>query len=194
MQYVIWGAAEFPAELTRMNGAMPLAAGDMLVLEGPWPLGSTALAYVADDDVLATLPPHASTTSGAFAVAGFEAPGDGGAFVIAAHRMLDAEAFRPYAEAIPGLLKSFGVRSLARGGTVTRIAGAFAPDRGVVLEFPSVEAVVEFYTSPVYAPLLDLRLRTTDPRFVVLARDGKIPAPARERAEAFLAARARPRL
>lgn len=191
MQYVIWGAAQFPAELTRMNGALPLASGDMLVLEGPWPLASTALAYAANDAALANLSPHASGTAGAFAVAGIDEPGDGGAFVIAAHRMRDAEGFRPYAEAIPGMLERSGVRSLARGGTVTRIAGAFAPDRGVVLEFPSVEAVLDFYTSPDYAPLLDLRLRTTDPRFIVLSRNGTIPAPARKRAEAFLRERAR---
>jgi uncharacterized protein (DUF1330 family) len=103
--------------------------------------------------------------------------------------MLDPESFRPYGAAIPELLQRFGVRSLARGGTVTRLAGEFAPDRGVVLEFPSVEAVVDFYTSEVYAPLLKLRLRTTDPRFVVLSRSGAIPAQVRERAQAFTRAR-----
>jgi uncharacterized protein (DUF1330 family) len=189
MQYVIWGAAEFPTELTPMNGVEPLATGEMLVLEGPWPLGSTALAYCADDASLAPLPPHASTTSGAFAVEGIDAPAQGGAFVIAAHKMLDPNGFRPYGEAIPSMLRSFGVRSLARGGKVTPLAGTFVPDRGVVLEFPSVEAVVDFYTSEVYAPLLKLRLRTTDPRFVVLSRSGTIAPAVRQRAEAFVRAR-----
>jgi uncharacterized protein (DUF1330 family) len=193
MQYVVWGASEFPAELTQMNGGEPLAAGDMLVLEGPWPLGSTALAYFADEAGLAALPSHASTTSGAFSVEGMEAPGSGGAFVIAAHMMLDAEGFRPYAEAIPAMLRSFGVRSLARGGKVTAIAGEFVPDRGVVLEFADVEAVIDFYTSGVYAPLLELRLRTTDPRFVVLSRSGAIRPDTRARAEAFVRERSRAR-
>lgn len=189
MQYLIWGSATLPVGAVRDGGAQALASGEMLVLEGPWPLAPTSLAYLAADDKLAGLAPLAKETAGAFAVEGFAAPSDGRAFVIAAHKMRDAAAFRPYAEAIPALLACFGVRSLARGGKVTPLAGSFVPDRGVVLEFPSVEAVLDFYMSDVYAPLLALRLRTTDPRFVVLSREGTIPTSVRARADAFLRAR-----
>jgi uncharacterized protein (DUF1330 family) len=191
MQYVVWGAAELPAELSRANGVQPLASGEMLVLEGPWPLGATALASCSNDAALASLPALPSAASGAFAVEGLNAPAGGACFVIAAHKMLDPEGFKPYAEAIPGMLESFGVRSLARGGKVTRLGGDFVPDRGVVLEFADVQAAVNFYTADAYRPLLELRLRTTDPRFVVLSRNGVIPKSAREKAEEFLRSRAK---
>lgn len=184
MQYVIWGGAALP----QSAGVEPLTTGDMLVLEGPWPLGKTALGFLLDDAALAALLAPASGAGG-FAVEGLEAPAAGGAFVIAAHKMLDAAGFRPYAEVIPNMLRRFGAHSLARGGRVTRLGGDFVPDRGVVIEFASVDAVVEFYTSSIYAPLRDLRLRTTDPRFVVLSRNGVIPKEAREKAETFLRGR-----
>lgn len=190
MHYVICGGnREEAAGAIRRTGATPLADGEMLVLEGPWPLGDTQVGFLPSD----TPPAAAEAAAGlsGFAVAGLAAPGDGGAFVVAAHRMLDAQGFRPYAESIHDMLQGFGVRSLARGGTVTPLAGAFAPDRGVVLEFASVSALLDFYASDVYAPLLALRLRTTDPRFAVIARSGAISRADRQRAEAFLAAHPR---
>jgi uncharacterized protein (DUF1330 family) len=191
MQYLIWGSRTVSDAAREASGAEILASGEPLVLEGPWPFAQTTLAYCADDRAPAALQPHAQGTAGAFTVEGIESPGKGGAYVLAAHKMLDAEAFRPYAEAIPGILRDFGVRSLARGGKVTPLAGDFVPDRGVVLEFPSAESVVDFYTSDLYAPLLALRLRTVVPRFVVLSRSGAISAAARAKAEDFLRASGR---
>ena len=190
VHYLVCGGGR-AFERVQTPGVRPLAEGELLELEGPWPLRSTRLAYVEDDAALARLAVAEWEDGAAYAVEGFAEPGTGNAFVIAAHRMLDAEGFRPYAEAIPDMLQRFGVRSLARGGKVTPLAGGWAPDRGVVLEFANVEAVMSFYTSDLYAPLLELRLRTTDPRFVVLARTGGIPAAVRQAAEAYLRARGR---
>lgn len=191
VHYVIAsGDTAATAAVMQQPGVRRLADGEMLVLEGPWTLGPTVLGFSEADT-----PPAPAVSAGAglnaFAVEGIAPPGQGGALVVAAHKMLDAVAFKPYADAIPGMLAQFGVRSLARGGTVTPLAGAFAPDRGVVLEFASVEAVLDFYTSEVYRPLLDLRLRTTDPRFIVIARSGTIAPAARAAAEQFVARRSR---
>lgn len=183
MHYVVCAGE---AGLLAHAGVRVLADGDMLVLEGPWTLGRAVLGVVEDEDMLARLRPALHASPGAFAVEGMAAPEDGAAFVIAAHTMLDPVAFRPYADAIPDMLADFGVRSLARGGKVTPLAGDFVPDRGVVLEFQSAAAVIDFYTSEAYAPLLALRLRTTDPRFVVLTRAGPIQPDVRARAQAFL--------
>ncbi|HEX2215684.1 MAG TPA: DUF1330 domain-containing protein [Xanthobacteraceae bacterium] len=184
MHYLVCGTQDpLPAG---HPGLRLLADGEMIVLEGPWALGRTVLACVDDEAALASLKPLMENAAGAYAVEGFKAPGQGQAFAIAAHKMRDAEGFRAYAEAIPALLDRFGVRSLARGGTVTPLVGDFVPERGVVLEFPSVGAALDFYTSDVYAPLLELRLRTTDPRFVVLARSGAIDPAIRHAAEAYV--------
>jgi uncharacterized protein (DUF1330 family) len=170
-----------------MPSVTPLADGELIVLEGPWPLGETSLACVEDESALDSVKKLARNGSSAFAVEGIAPPANGGAFVIAAHKMLDPVAFRPYAETIHDLLTRFGVRSLARGGKITPLAGSFAPERGVVLEFASPEAAMDFYTSEIYAPWLALRLRTTDPRFAVMARKGKIAASTRQAAQDYLA-------
>jgi uncharacterized protein (DUF1330 family) len=188
MHYVVCGG---DADLISAAGVRLLADGEMIVLEGPWALGRTRLGVVEDEAALAAVKSKVAHANGAFAVEGIEAPGNGKAFVIAAHKMLDPEGFRPYADAIPGMLARFGVRSLARGGKVTPLAGSFLPDRGVVLEFADPAALVAFYTSEEYAPLLALRLRTTDPRFMVIARSGAIPASMREAANAHLKAHPR---
>lgn len=187
MHYVVYGGDAASNDLPPPSGCRLLADGDMIVLEGPWVPGRTALAYAPDDAALGGFR-GAAAPAKAYAVEGMIEPGPGQAFAIAAHRMLDPDGFRPYAQAIPDLLHSFGVRSLARAGKVTPLAGDFAPERAVVLEFPSVEATIDFYTSDVYAPLLRLRWRTTDPRFVVLARSGPIVAALRAKAEAYVKA------
>jgi uncharacterized protein (DUF1330 family) len=189
MHYVIASGESAASAVVRRADMRCIADGEMLVLEGPWTLGPTVIGY--SDAAEAPTPFDPIAGLNAYAVSGFAPPGDGGAFVVAAHRMLDPVAFKPYAEAIPAMLAQFGVRSLARGGTVTPLAGSFAPDRGVVLEFPSVEAVLKFYTSDVYAPLLELRLRTTDPRFVVIARSGTIEPAARKAADDYLRGKGR---
>lgn len=181
MHYVVCAG---DADVLVRAGVRVLADGEMLILEGPWTVGTTVLGMVEDEDALAGLKSALRDTAGAFAVEGIAAPAFGEAFVIAAHKMLDPVGFRPYAEAIPDMLASFGVRSLARGGKVTPLAGEMRPDRGVVLEFKDAAAAVDFYTSEIYAPLLALRLRTTDPRFMVMARSGPIPAAVREAARA----------
>jgi uncharacterized protein (DUF1330 family) len=186
MRYIVAGGSGAAAALKNVQGVRMLADGDTLVLEGPWTLPNMALACAGDDSAVSTLAERAPAGFAAYAVEGLEQPGDGQAYVIAAHKMLDNEGFRPYAEAIPAMLEKFGVRSLARGGKVTPIAGGLVPERAVVLEFANAEAALAFYTSEVYAPLLALRLRTTDPRFIVMTRSGPIPQAVRQAADAYL--------
>ena len=93
--------------------------------------------------------------------------------------MRDPEGFKPYMAGVPGVIKNFGCTYLARGGAVTPLGGAFAPDRLVLMQFPSADELVDFYFSDGYAPLLPIRLKTTVPRFVVMARSGKLPDRAR---------------
>ena len=49
---------------------------------------------------------------------------------------------------------------------------------------------VAFYVSDVYAPLMQMRHATTDPRLLVMARAGALPAEERADAERYLRARA----
>jgi uncharacterized protein (DUF1330 family) len=168
------------------DGCRLVADGEMISFEQPWTFGAPLIARL--DDALDTTRLRASLSPGvnAFAVEGLDGPGTGQAYVLGGHIMRDMERFRPYAEAVPDVVKSFGGRFLARGGTVTPLAGAFVPERVVLIEFPSADEALGFYISDRYAPLLKIRLATTEARLVLLARSGDLPVHVRTAAEVYL--------
>ena len=168
------------------HGCRRVADGEMISFEQPWTFGAPLLARM--DDAMDTAKLRASLGSeiNAFAVEGQDEPGAGQAYVIGGHIMRDMERFRPYAEAVPEVVKSFGGRFLARGGKVTPLGGAFVPERVVLIEFPSADDALGFYISDRYAPLLKIRLATTEARLVILSRSGDLPKQLRAAAEAYL--------
>jgi uncharacterized protein (DUF1330 family) len=137
-----------------------VADGESVSLEEPWSFGAPLIALVEEGGDLAALKSKPGVT--AFTVEGQMPPGEGKAFAIGAHKMRDAEAFKPYI-------------AIARGGAVTPLCGAFTPERLVLMEFPSVDDVVAFYFSEAYAPLLRIRLTATEPRFILMMRNGALP-------------------
>ena len=159
------------ADLPR--GCRVVADGEAVSLEEPWSFGAPLIAQVDDGADLNALKSKPGVT--AFTVEGQQAPGAGQAFAIGAHRMRDAEAFKPYIARVPDVIAPYGCRYIARGGAVTPLCGAFTPDRLVLMEFPSADEVATFYFSDAYAPLLRIRLTATEPRFVVMARSGALP-------------------
>jgi uncharacterized protein (DUF1330 family) len=185
LKYLVAGRPAI--DVARINPADIVAAGGVVVFEGPWALGAPVVARL-DDDAIDDI--RAKTNGvGGFAVEGLADPGAGEAFVIGAHRVHHPEGFRPYAEQVATVVQSFGGRFLARGGKVTPMGGDFVPDRAVIIEFPRAADAVAFYCSDIYAPLLKIRHATTDPRFVIVARAGPLPAAARAAAEAYLRSR-----
>ena len=158
-------------------GCRVVADGEAVSLEQPWSFGAPLIAQVDDGADLNAIKSKPGVT--AFTVEGALPPGEGKAFAIGAHRMRDAEAFKPYIARVPDVIAPYGCRYIARGGAFTPLCGAFTPDRLVLMEFPSADDVVAFYFSDAYAPLLRIRLTATEPRFVVLARSGALPQSAR---------------
>lgn len=169
-------------------GSQVVADGGMISFERPWSFGPPLIARLADGADVDALRAEARAGApfNAFAVEGLEEAGDGEAFVLGGHIMRDMERFRPYAAAVPEVVRSFGGRFLARGGTVTPIAGSFVPERVVLIEFPSAADALAFYISDRYAPLLRIRLATTEARLVIIARSGELPPQMRASAEAYL--------
>jgi uncharacterized protein (DUF1330 family) len=155
------------------SGCRVVADGEAVSLEEPWSFGAPLIALVEDGTDLSALKAKPGVT--AFTVEGALPPGEGKAFAIGAHRMRDAEAFKPYIARVPDVIAPYGCRYIARGGAVTPLCGSFTPDRLVLMEFPSIDDVVAFYFSEAYAPLLRIRLAATEPRFVVMARSGALP-------------------
>ncbi len=185
MPYLI-ASKTAPAELTA--GLRLVADGEMMSFEQPWSFGAPVIAYVEDAARLDAIKSRAVAMSGcnAFAVESLEPPGAGQAYVLGGHIMRDMERFKPYAAAVPEVVKSFGGRFLARGGKVTPLAGHFVPERVVLVEFATAEMALDFYISDRYAPLLKIRMATTEARLIIQARSGDLPAVVRTKATAYL--------
>ncbi len=91
------------------------------------------------------------------------------AFILAELTIPDAEAYRAsgYLAMAQASVAAFGGRFLVRGGNPQPLEGD-APDRIVILEFPSREAAVRFHASDHYAPAIRLRQSLSNGRLVLL--------------------------
>lgn len=90
------------------------------------------------------------------------------AYVIANVDVTDAAAYEEYRAKVPGTIAAYGGRYLARGGTSEVLEGEWTPNRLVILEFPSMARLKEWYRSPEYRPLLEIRKKTTRSRVLVV--------------------------
>jgi uncharacterized protein (DUF1330 family) len=169
------------------QGCRVVADGETIAFEQPWDFGPTLIARVEDGADLSALQGTPGVT--AILVEGAAEPDDGQVFAIGAHIMRDPEGFKPYAAGVPTVIRDYGCNYLARGGRVTVLAGAFAPTRVVLMQFPDAGAITSFYFSGGYAPLLPIRLATTEPRFVLMVRAGRVADESRRVIAARLPAR-----
>ena len=72
------------------------------------------------------------------------------AYVIAEAEILDPAKYEEYKKLAPQAIAKYGGRYLARGGQTAMLEGGWRPNRMVILEFPSLEAARNFYTSVEY--------------------------------------------
>ena len=79
------------------------------------------------------------------------------AYVIADVQVKNPEGYDEYRRQVPATVQKYGGRFVARGGGVETLEGEWQPQRIVVLEFPSMEALKRWYNSPEYKPLIALR-------------------------------------
>lgn len=89
-------------------------------------------------------------------------------YAIAEITIKDAEAYAEYQRRVPAIIEKYGGRYLVRGGEVTPGEGDWAPGRIVILEFPDMDALGRFATSPEYAPVAEIRHRAADTRSFVV--------------------------
>lgn len=88
-------------------------------------------------------------------------------------RVLDEHAYARYKNQVsPGLLAAGG-RYLARGGPIDVLEGDWRPSRLVLVRFDSAAAARNWWSSPEYAALKELRQASTDTRMVLV--DGVSP-------------------
>jgi uncharacterized protein (DUF1330 family) len=93
---------------------------------------------------------------------------DMAAYVIADIAVKDAAKYEDYKRGVAATVEKFGGRFLIRGGLVKAFEGDWQPERLVVIEFPDLKTLEDWYRSADYAPLLALRLAASDGRLIAI--------------------------
>jgi uncharacterized protein (DUF1330 family) len=79
------------------------------------------------------------------------------AYYIGEHIVSDFTLFDAYlVKAVP-MIERFGGRYLTKAGTHEILEGDWKPNRVVVIEFPDIASIRNWYQSPEYQPLIALR-------------------------------------
>jgi len=90
------------------------------------------------------------------------------AYLVLDFSIKDLAGFMPYVDAIPAFIAKHGGRYLVRGAEPTVMEGDWAPERMVILEFPSREHAKAFLADPEAQALFAVRHRTTDSKLVLV--------------------------
>lgn len=89
------------------------------------------------------------------------------AYVIAGINVTDRDDYRIYAEQTVASAQKVGGQFLAKGGPQTVIEGS-APDRHVIISFPSREVAKRWYHSEEYQAILPIALRSASRNIVIV--------------------------
>lgn len=89
------------------------------------------------------------------------------AYVIVQVDVKDPVRYDDYKRMVPASLEKFGGRFLVRGGKTHTMEGNWAPQRFVVVEFPSVDQAKAWWASPEYAEAKALRQATADSQMII---------------------------
>jgi uncharacterized protein (DUF1330 family) len=89
------------------------------------------------------------------------------AYIVAEVEITDPEGIAAYQRDVLAVVEKFGGRYLVSGGKIVPKEGGWTPSRLVIVEFPSLEAVESFYEAEEYRELKDLRIRSSNSRFIL---------------------------
>ena len=84
------------------------------------------------------------------------------------HEITDEKMMNQYRQAVHATVKQFGGRYLAVGGEVSIVEGNWRPMFPVLIEFPTAKHARDWYSSPEYGAIKDLRIRATRGNAVLL--------------------------
>lgn len=90
------------------------------------------------------------------------------AYLVADIEVTDPAGYADYRKAVVESIASFGGRFLTRGGATEVVEGGWSPKRLVIVEFPTMARLREWYASPAYAPALELRKRSAVSNLVMV--------------------------
>lgn len=90
------------------------------------------------------------------------------AYLVLDFSVHDLRGFMPYVSAIPAFIEKHGGRYLVRGEAPISREGDWAPERMVVLEFPSRQSAEAFLADPAAQSLFEMRRRTTESKLILV--------------------------
>ena len=90
------------------------------------------------------------------------------AYLIAAPEGIhDLDGITKYATHVPAIIESFGGEFLIPQGTTRTLEGDWHPSSMVLIKFPSMDRLLEFYESAEYRPWRELRHKSAQTSIVV---------------------------
>ena len=89
------------------------------------------------------------------------------AYIVTEIEVVDRERYEGYKVMVAPTIALFGGRFLVRGGATETLEGTWAPQRFVILEFPSVAQAKAWWGSPQYASAKALRQATSRTQMIV---------------------------
>ncbi len=90
------------------------------------------------------------------------------AYVIIEIKVHDAAKFEDYKKKAPPSIAAYDGKYLVRGGSVETLDGTWAPERVVVVEFPSMARAREWYSCEQYAEAIKLRHASATSQFILV--------------------------
>jgi uncharacterized protein (DUF1330 family) len=90
------------------------------------------------------------------------------AYLIARVEVTDWEKYKKYMQATPAAIARFGGKFIARGGEMVTLEGPAEMRRVVIIEFPSLESINAFFSSPEYVAAKKLRLGAATGEFLAI--------------------------
>jgi uncharacterized protein (DUF1330 family) len=95
------------------------------------------------------------------------------AYLVVEHIITNAEKFEEYRTKVGPMIAKHGGRYLTKGGGHKFPEGGhWKPERVVVIEFPDMDALNAWYTSPEYQPLITLRKQCTSDLDMLITLEG----------------------
>jgi uncharacterized protein (DUF1330 family) len=90
------------------------------------------------------------------------------AYLIARVDVTNWERYRQYTGATPAVIARYGGKFIVRGGEIVTLEGEPERRRLVVIEFPSLARAQEFYHSPEYSKVKELRSGAAIGQFIAV--------------------------
>lgn len=91
------------------------------------------------------------------------------AYILVDCEGIDPARYEQYKALAPAAIARYGGRYLARGGETVKLEGDWTPNRVVLLEFPTLDAVRAFHDSPEYRAAREARRGAANMNMVAVA-------------------------